>query len=205
MIMTGYKHVNLNDLVIELGEDDVKLILSTYSCPYNKDVEWFLRHKAIEFSKQGLSKTHLIFTSYKDELVLIGYFTLATKFFFLKKSSLSNRLRRRISKFARYDNELKRYQITAPLIAQLGKNYTNTYNRLITGDELLKMACDKVKGIQNEIGGKVVYLECEDNERLIDFYRQNGFVNFGKRELDGDELDKSNTKYYIQMLKYLDT
>lgn len=74
---------------------------------------------------------------------------------------------------------------------------------MITGDELLKLACDKIKSIQDEIGGKVTYLECEDKPKLIEFYESNGFVNFGKRELDKDEKDDLSGQYLIQMLKYL--
>ena len=36
----------------------------------------------------------------------------------------------------------------------------------------------------------------------IEFYSNNGFVNFGKRYLDRDETDLSGD-YLIQMLKYM--
>ena len=93
--------------------------------------------------------------------------------------------------------------MSAPLIGQLGKNFANSYNTLISGDELLKLALDKVKKMQEIVGGKIVYLECEDKPRLIDFYSENGFVNFGKRMLDRDETDTLSGEYLIQMLKYM--
>ena len=65
------------------------------------------------------------------------------------------------------------------------------------------MAIEKVKKVQNEVGGRFVYLECEDKPKLIDFYSQNGFVNFGKRYLDKDETDTLSGKYLIQMLRYM--
>ena len=65
------------------------------------------------------------------------------------------------------------------------------------------MACDKVKDVQSDLGGKFVYLECEDKEKLIDFYSANGFVDFGKRNLDPDETEIMHGHYLIQMLKYL--
>lgn len=64
--MTGYGLVNLKDMVQELGEERTKEILSEFSCPMNKDVEFFLHCKAIEFAKQGIAQTQLVFTSYKD-------------------------------------------------------------------------------------------------------------------------------------------
>lgn len=200
--MTGYIQVNIKDMVEELGENRVKSILSTFYCPLNKDVDEFLKYKAIEFSKQDITRTYLIFASYQKEYVLVGYFSICNKFFNINKSSLSSNLRKRISRFSQYIPELKQYQITAPLIAQLGKNYRDEYNNLITGDELLKFACEKIQEIQYSIGGKIAYLECEDVLKLIDFYSNNGFVCFGKRALDKDEQDKMHGQYLVQMLRY---
>lgn len=39
--MTGYGLVNLKEMIEEVGEDRVKEILSAFSCPLNKDVEFF--------------------------------------------------------------------------------------------------------------------------------------------------------------------
>lgn len=58
--------------------------------------------------------------------------------------------------------------------------------------------------MQNIVGGKIVYLYCEEKEALLDFYSQNGFVNFGTRSLDRDETDKLSGEALVQMLKYLD-
>ena len=89
----------------------------------NKDVETFLKNKAVLFDKQGFSKTHLIYTSYKNEMVLVGYYALAHKSFVIKSSSkVSSSLKKRIAKFGQYDKDLKQYVVSAPLIGQLGKN-----------------------------------------------------------------------------------
>ena len=53
--------INLKDLVEQMGEDATKSILSSFECPMNKDVEIFIRDKAIEFTKHGISSTHLVF------------------------------------------------------------------------------------------------------------------------------------------------
>ena len=201
--LSGYGLINLNDMLQEVGEDKLKIILSSYLCPYNQDIEYFLNEKAIEFSKQRIAATHLVFTSYKSEPVLIGYFTLANKYIFIhqKVFSKSKTLKKRIAKFGM--RQETGYSLGTPLIAQLGKNYTNDYNTLITGDELLSMAIAKVKQIQDDIGGKFVYLECEDVEKLTDFYSSNGFINFGRRDLDPDEKGRMSGTYLIQMLRYI--
>ena len=142
--------------------------------------------------------------SYKEKYVLCGYFTLANKVFCIEKDSLPNKSwKRRLSKFGQFDKTVQRYIISAPLIGQLGNNFSNDYNKLITGDELLKLALDKVREMQYIVGGKIVYLECEQKEKLIDFYQSNGFVNFGMRALDRDETDKLSGESLVQMLRYM--
>lgn len=204
--MSGYIGINLRDILLDdnLGENAAKSILSSFSCPLNPDVEYFLKHTAIEFTKQSISSTYLTMASYRGSYVLTGYFSLANKIFCIDKSSLpSQTWRKRMNKFGQFDQSIQRYTISAPLIGQLGKNYSNSYDKLITGDELLKLALDKVREMQAIVGGKIVYLECEDKEPLLDFYSQNGFVNFGKRTLDKDETNTLSGDYLIQMLRYM--
>lgn len=197
------KHIqiNLSEIIKAIGEDGAKSILSSFSSP-NKDVENFLKYKAIEFSKRDFSKTHLVFWSTLDEKekYLVGYYTIAPKFISISKDIVSNSQYKKLSQYGEYDTYLKKCTISATLIGQLGKNYTDGNDTLITGDELLKLALDKVKSIQTEIGGRYTYLECEDTPFLLSFYERNGFSQFGKRQLDADETD-INGSYLIQLLK----
>lgn len=202
--MSGYIGINLKDMIHEIGENEVKTILSDFSCPLNPDVEHFLKHTAIEFSKQSIASTYIIMASFRNEYVMVGYYSLANKIFCIDRSSMPNRKwKSRIAKFGQFDTTVKKYTLSAPLIGQLGKNYANSYDKLIKGDELLKLALDKIREMQNIVGGKIVYLECEDKPKLIDFYSQNGFVNFGKRYLDRDEIETLSGEYLIQMLRYM--
>lgn len=202
--MAGYSILSLSDILAEKGEDFCREILSTFSCPMNDDVERFLtKRSAIDFATQGVSQTFLVYASYKKKNVLCGYFTIANKYIVVNKHSVSGTLRRRLRKFAMPSAEKDDLVIMAPLIAQLGKNYANGYSELITGDELLKMAEDQIRLAQRIIGGKVVYLECEDIDRLKDFYSSNGYVEFGKRRLDKDERTEMCGTHLIQLLKYL--
>ena len=86
------------------------------------------------------------------------------------------------------------------MIDQLGKNYAFGNDTLISGDELLGLALDKIRLIQNESGGRYTYLECEDVPKLINFYVKNGFIQFGKRILDSDETNIKGT-YLLQFVK----
>ncbi len=183
-----------------IGEEKTKEILSKFECNINKDVEYFIKEKAIQFLKMRISTTFLVSTSYKEKEVIVGYFSLTNKTTKIKKSLLSNSLKKRISRFAEPLSTDKYFFISLPLIGQLGKNYANNYNSLIKGDDLLKLACDKIKEAQNILGGKFAFIECEDKEKLKEFYESNGFVCFGKRNLEKDERDKNDGQYLLQML-----
>lgn len=63
-----------------------------------------------------------------------------------------------------------------------------------------KLVLDKIVEAQKILGGKYAFLECEDTPRLIEFYESNGFVTFGKRNLEKDEKDDHKSKYLFQML-----
>lgn len=196
----GYKIINLKDIYNSIGEKKTKALLREYECEINKDVEYFLKEKAIEFAKQGFAETFIVTSEYKGKDVIVGYFATTSKAINIKSPTLSTTKRKRLLKFAQYDNVFKTYNIALPLIGQIGKNYKNKYNELISGDILLKLACDKIKTAQAILGGRFVFLECEDKPKLKEFYESNGFVCFGKRNLERDERDKNTGEYLLQML-----
>lgn len=196
----AYNVISLEDMYKSMDIDNVKEILNQFECSLNKDVEFFIKEKAIEFLKLGISKTFLVTTSYKEKQVIVGYFALTDKVTKIKKNSLSKTLSRRIKRFSRNEDIKNYYIVSLPLIGQLGKNFANNYNELISGDVLLKLACDKVKEAQQILGGKFVFIECEDKPKLRDFYESNGFVCFDKRNLEKDERDKNSGEYLLQML-----
>lgn len=203
--MSDISIVNLIDLIGEMGEDFAKKILSSFSCPLNPEIQKFLHEDAIDFAKKQTAVTHLAFAEYSGQQVLVGYYTLALKMINISKASFPSRtLWDRVQRFARCNKNENQCEIVAPLIAQLGKNYTDVYANLISGDDLIEYACKKVAMIQHNIGGKVVYLECENKPKLIEFYELNGFREFGTRLRGKDEPDLEG-KYLIQMIKYQPT
>lgn len=201
---TQFFQFNLSDLLEQLGEDEVKTILSSFSCPPNLDVENFLKSRAIEFSKRGFSKTHLVYWKTEDnsERELIGYYTIASKFITVQKNVVSNTQARKLKEHGVFDTKTGKYTVAAPLIAQLGKNFNSGNNALISGAELLYLAIEKVRKVQNEVGGRFVYLECEEEPKLMKFYEENNYKLFGKRKLDYDERD-INGQYLLQYFAML--
>lgn len=144
----------------------------------------------------------MVFASFQGKPVLVGYFSLASKYITVSCDKLNHKLRSRLKVFATFDSRIHCYCLSAPLIAQLGKNYANGYNTLITGNELLKLACEKVSRIQMELGGRFAYLECEEKPKLLEFYESNGFCAFDRRKLDLDET-RLDGEYLVQLIKYI--
>ena len=56
-----------------IGEESLYDLLSDFSCPKNPDVEYFLLHNAIEFTKKDQSITYLVFDA--EDASLVGFFT----------------------------------------------------------------------------------------------------------------------------------
>ena len=195
----AHKIISLEDIYNAIGESDTKKMLNEFKCDLNKDIEYFLKVRAIEFFKKRIAQTFIVTSSYKGEEVIVGYFAISIKTNKFKSFSLSRKMKNRFLRFARYEKESKSYIISLPLIGQLGKNYNNNYNELISGDILLKMACDKILELTKIAGGRFVYLECEDKPKLKEFYVNNGFVCFAKRNLERDERENNSGEYLLQM------
>ena len=104
---THYIQINLSDLLDQLGEDEVKEILSTFSCPINADVEKFLKEKAIEFSKREFSKTHLVFweTENKEEKEFVGYYTIAYKHITIDRKAINYKEARKLREHGIYNEK----------------------------------------------------------------------------------------------------
>lgn len=166
----SFSTIRLKDLLNELGEEFVNQLISEFSCPLNADVEHFLKEKAILFQRMDISRTHLVFSEHKKAKVLVGYFALAMKVLPIRKG-VSGNMRKRLT--GSKSNEI--HSIPAILIGQLSKNFAKNYNKLITGQELLWLALRKVVDVNQDVAGRVVFLECVDDPHLISFYRSCGF------------------------------
>ena len=182
----------------ELGEDELLQILSEFSCPMNPDVERFLKYSSIEFTKKNQSVTYLVFSVADGKL--LGYFTLALKPLTVRGETVSNTVKRKLLRVSELDKKSDTYTMSAYLIAQLGKNYSENDGKMITGAELLGLAWDKIKATQYMFGGMVTFLEAENEEKLLSFYRENRFSQFDTRQTTSD-TDESHE--LVQLLRLL--
>lgn len=182
----------------EAGEPALAELLSGFYCPKNPDVERFLKKSAIEFTKKNQSVTYLVVSA--EDVRLLGYFTLALKPLTVRGETVSNTMKRKLLRISELDEKTDTYTMSAYLIAQLGKNFSESGGTEITGAELLKLAWDKIKEIQYLGGGMVTFLEAENEEKLLSFYRDNRFSQFDTRQTISD-MDESHE--LIQLLRLL--
>lgn len=182
----------------KLGEDRLIQQISEFSCPKNPDVEHFLKKNTIEFTKKSQSVTYLVFSLSSMELV--GYFTIALKPLTVRGETVSNTVKRKLLRISELDEKSDTYTMSAYLIAQLGKNYTDGRDKEITGKELVELAWTVVEEIQYLGGGIVAFLEAENEEKLLSFYRNNRFAQFDTRQTASD-TDEAHE--LVQLLRLL--
>jgi hypothetical protein len=192
-MIDSFKVINLRSLLDKKDAEGISDLLSVFSCPQNQDIETFLKDKSIGFAQQGIAQTHLVFGKESSHFELLGFFALTLKTLDIPASMLNKTYEKRASKFGVL-TERAVYSIPVPLIAQLGKNYCLGIHGHISGEELLAIACNKVRTLQMEMGGRFVYIECEDTPFLTDFYAANGFRRVSPTILARGEL--------VQMIRY---
>lgn len=98
---------------------------------------------------------------------LLGYFSIAMKNLFLSDTVSKTT----IKKIQGLGCEKK--ELSAILIGQLGKN--SNYEKDIDGKTLIANAMSVVYEVKKMIGGRIVFVECQDVPSLIKFYGKNGF------------------------------
>ena len=185
---------NIFEFIDRHGEERVSSFLHTFSSPINPGIENFIRNKAIDFAYRKLSVTYLV-TDFDDGQIL-GFFALTHKAVLIPQSRLSNTSRKKLERFARLDRATGEYMASAFLIAQLGKNYGVDNGKRITGRELMDLANDILVNIQRQIGGGIIYLDCEDREKLIKFYTDEKFQYFGER------FSEEENQKYLQYMRF---
>ena len=182
----------------ELGEDDLRQVLSEFSCEKNPDVERFAKEQSIEFAKKQQSVTYLVFST--EDAELVGYFAITIKPITVNAESFSNTIKKKLARVSELNEQNHTYNMAAYLIAQLGKNYNNGANDRITGEELLGLAIKQLQQLQYLAGGMVVFLETLNEEKLLSFYQGKGFQQFDSRL---SESASHEPHELIQLLKIL--
>ena len=178
-----YRTISLYDLINsepKIGKDEIKKILSDFSCPLNPDVEYFMREKAYEFEKANLARTYLVYAQPKSkEPLLVGIYALGHSDIEVDRKLSRNQKRKIFGTTYALGKRL-----TTLLIGQLSKNYTDNNNQYITGDILLSLAFSRIGEIHKIFPSVVTHIDCKDDPNLRKFYEKHGFQLFKKKEND---------------------
>ena len=89
-------------------------------------------------------------------------------------------------------------KISAFLIALFGKNSAYGDSENISGNKMMDFCFEILASVQKEVGGGIVFLECEDKKPLLNFY-QNENNNF---RIYGERISESDKTKYVQLLKF---
>lgn len=148
----------------------------------------------MNFAKRKMAITYLVLDA---ENKIIAYFSITHKALEIRDNGLSNSIRKTLNRYSQFDSNSKSYTVSAFLIAQFGKNLSYDGDEKISGNDLMDSCFYILLKIQHDAGGGVIYLECENNEKLLNFYmnNHNNFRIFGERKSKDDNCD------YLQLLR----
>lgn len=124
-----------------------------------------------------LSRTYLVFSPYQKRPYLAGYFSLSNRPLIIPRKNfikLSSTVQRTLMGFG-HKTQQASYEIKGFLLGQLGKNEIAINAKNLNGNDLLQLANMKVQEAYRIVGGRILYLECEDHPKIKDFYYENGF------------------------------
>lgn len=193
MNLDKYKVVPLADILQSPnGEQTFRDTTSEFSCPLNQDVEHFLTSTALTNQKLGISRTNLVLLPQDTHQLLVGYYALALQVLDLDRIT-SKSLRKKITGFKR-ENKLG---AAVYLIGQMGKNFHEDANKLISGQELFLLAMQDVLEAHHSVGGRIVVVECKNDDKLRKFYEE----TLGFQLIDTAD-DESMLKYMTMISAY---
>lgn len=192
------KIVSLQSLLEYTDEGYIKKnFLEDFKSIETNDIEIFLYEKAIKYEKDSISSTYLVFN---ENGTLVGYFSIVNKGLVITEHNykiLSNTQKRKLTYSGRkLENSV--YIVNSYLLGQIGKNYNIPKEEMIEGIDLLTLAFNLILEAEKIINAKYVWLECENKNKLIDFYN-----NFGFQKIK-DFRFENNLTVMIMKLKKLD-
>ncbi|MBI6339776.1 acetyltransferase [Proteus vulgaris] len=105
-----------------------------------------------------------------DSGEILAYFSLSFKELILDNVKISKTKRQQLDGISRTAEKVKAF-----LIGQIGKN-TLIVDNPISLALILQEIYAVLSEAQKLIGGRIIILECENNERLLQLYKYHGFT-----------------------------
>jgi hypothetical protein len=152
----------LSKFLADSPQENVLNMLSAFSCSRDKDVESFLKEKAIIQEKKHISRTYLIF-AIGEEPELAAYFTIAVSSMNVTELECSNEMRKKMN----INNDLAQ----SYLIGQIGKSDGSQKG---LGKFMIQHAIAQITEANTKVGCRVIRLDCKPS--LVRYYTDNGFI-----------------------------
>ena len=153
--------VSLNKLLTSYPEKQISDKLSEFSCKRDKDVESFLKEKAIVQEKRHISRTYLIFST--DSKELVAYFTVAVSSMDVSDLQCSRNMEQKMN--------INKGSAQCYLLGQLGK-CDNAPEGL--GKFAMEQALDRILNANLNVGCRLLRVDCHGVLRK--YYENNGFT-----------------------------
>jgi len=176
-----FECISLDYVIEKLTTDEIEKAFDNFYCKNDPDISDFLKNerKARLFEMKSKSRTYLIINSEQSNefIEIIAFFTIAIQILKIPADYSNTQVRNLDGLYSRRGND-NISEIPAYLIGQIAKN--DLYSKRIDGKEIVEQAISMINKAQKIVGGRVVYLECNDEFKLLKFYRDNGFKEFRK-------------------------
>lgn len=169
----------LYDKIGKENESKLNSFLNTFNCKQNSDVDDFLKKRAIQFHKSGLTRTYLILDSKAENIM--AYYAIAFKPIFYNSQI------HKVSKTAYKRFNPKTYRLrkskevtilNSILIAQIGRNDAFTKTDISLTD-IMQFILFTIGQVRELIGTRIVLIEVDSEPKLITLYKKLGFEHIG--------------------------
>lgn len=140
---------------------------SNFSCTHDKDIEQFFKKDFEDYDNQLLGKSYGFVQS--DSLELVAAFTVSNSMLPISNfpKPVKNRINRQIPNIKRNS------QYPAVLVGQLA--VFDTFSGKHIGDEVLSFIKGWFIDPLNKTGCRYVIVDASNNDKVLDFYKRNGF------------------------------
>ncbi|WKB35022.1 hypothetical protein QS257_14890 [Terrilactibacillus sp. S3-3] len=155
------KVVHLSEMLKNVSEEEVRNLLSSFSCEANPEVQYFLRDKAIQNEYRSFTKTYLVL-NVDEPYDIVGYFSIIVSDFIFE-DEVSRTLKDKIT-----SNKEARCFPTL-LICQLGR--ADRYKDVVSGNFVLQLCMKIAQQIYDLCKLRIVTVEFNEHsdEYLFDF------------------------------------
>ena len=171
MTVFSYDVTPLRILLSSYPEESVAEMLSGFSCKKDRDVELFLKEKAIVQEKKHISRTYLIFAVGKRPK-LMAYFTIAISNMDVSDLQCEDKIRKKMN--------INKGIAQNYLLGQLGKRDDAEKG---LGEFAMAHALNRIKEANLNVGCRVLRVDCKPS--LLRYYTDNGFI-FARHNKDND-------------------